>query len=59
MSAQPSSADAASMARFLSAIQKEVAGLGSKINEDMTLKFAQQEAALIHKASRIDAFQFL
>ena len=38
------------MARFLSAIQKEVAGLGSKINEDMTIKFAQQEAALLHKA---------
>ena len=37
------------MARFLSAIQKEVAGLGSKINEDMTLKFVHQEAALLHR----------
>ena len=44
------------MARFLSAIQKEVAGLGSKINEDMTIKFAQQEAALLHKAKPTKPF---
>ena len=45
------------MARFLSAIQKEVAGLGSKINEDMTIKFAQQEAALLHKANQPAPFR--
>jgi hypothetical protein len=44
------------MARFLSAIQKEVAGLGSKINEDMAVKFAQQEAALLHKAKQAKPF---
>ena len=44
------------MARFLSAIQKEVAGLGSKINEDMAIKFAQQEAALLHKAKPTKPF---
>ena len=48
LSSQPS-ADAASMARFLSAIQLEVAGLGNKIDEKMKTNFAQQEASLLHK----------
>ena len=43
------SADAASMARFLSAIQLEVAGLGNKIDEKMKANFAQHEASLLHK----------
>ena len=48
LSSQPS-ADAASMARFLSVIQLEVAGLGNKIDEKMKTNFAQQEASLLHK----------
>jgi len=39
------------MARFLSAIQLEVAGLGNKIDEKMKTNFAQQEASLLHKLS--------
>ena len=41
------------MARFFSAIQKEVAGLGDKIDKNLETKFAQQEAAMLHKVRSI------
>ena len=45
-----SQSDVASLVRFLSAIQMEVAGLGDKMDDKLDAKFAQQQAVLRFKA---------
>ena len=45
-----SQSDVASLVRFLSAVQKEVACLGDKMDDKLDAKFAQQQAVLRFKA---------